>query len=121
MKALEHKFVPKSTFSKLAISVEEKADLSEIQNATKTKIHLPFLSNEDFHTLQNTNITCHINHQTKSADFQVNIISNNFDEIEDKNGAFQERFSEKNQTTYNPTDVRRPQVDGFIDQLIEGK
>ena len=34
---------------------------------------------------------------------------------------FQERFSQNNQPNYNPTEVRRPSVDGFIDQLIKGK
>ena len=34
---------------------------------------------------------------------------------------FQERISEANETNFNPTEVRRPSVDGFIDQLIEGK
>ena len=38
----------RAELAELAISLEEKVDLSEIQNATNTKIHLPSLSNEDF-------------------------------------------------------------------------
>ena len=47
----------RAELAELTISLEEKADLSEIQNATNTKIHLPSLSSEDFHTLQSPKIS----------------------------------------------------------------
>ena len=53
--------------------------------------------------------------------FQDNEISNDFDEIENKNRVFQENFSKNSQANYNSTKVRRPPVDGFIDQLIKEK
>ena len=80
----------------LAISLEEKIDLSEIQNAANTKRHLPSLSNEDFHTLQSPKISSPINHKTKNTHFQKNKISNDFDEIENKTTVFQERFCQSN-------------------------
>ena len=52
-------------FVELAISFEEKVDLSEIQNNANTKRHLPSLGNEDFHTLQSPKISSPINHKTK--------------------------------------------------------
>ena len=82
---------------------------------------MPSLSNEDFHTLQSPKISFPINHNTKNTHFQENKISNDFDEIKNKTTVFQERFCQNNQTNYNPTEFRRPPVDGFIDQLIEGK
>ena len=107
--------------AELAISVEEKVDLSEIQNGGNTKRHLSSLSNEDFHTLQSPRIGSPINHKTKNTPFQDNKIFNESDEIENKTTVLQERFSQNNQTNYNRTEVRTPPVDGFIDQLIEGK
>ena len=107
--------------AELAISLEEKVDLSGIQNATNTKIHLPSLSNEDFHISHGPKISSPKNHKTKNIHFQDNKISNDFDEIENKNTVFQEIFSQTNQTNFSPTEVRRPPVDSFIDQLIEGK
>ena len=80
----------------LAISLEEKVDLSEIQNAANAKRHLPSLSNEDFHTLQSPKISSPINHKTKNTHFQENKISNDFDEIENKTTVFQERFFQNN-------------------------
>ena len=80
----------------LAISLEEKVDLSEIQNAANTKRHLPSLSNEDFHTLQSPKISSPINDKTKNTHFQENKISNDFDEIENKTTVFQERFCQNN-------------------------
>ena len=111
----------RAELAEFAISLEKKVDLSEIQNVTNTKIHLPSLSNEDFHTLQSPKISSPINHKTKNIHFQDNNISNDFDEIENKNTVFQEKSSQTNQTNFNPTEVRRPSVDDFIDQLIEGK
>ena len=104
-----------------AISLEEKVDLSQIQNAANTKTHSPSLSNEDIHTLKSPKISSPINHKTKNTHSQDNEISNDSDEIKNKTTVFQERFSQNNQTNYNPTEVRRPPIDGFIDQLIEGK
>ena len=40
-----------------AISLEEKVDLSQIQNAANTKTHSPSLSNEDIHTLKSPKIS----------------------------------------------------------------
>ena len=51
----------------LAISLQEKVDLSEIENATNTKIHLSSLRNKDFHTLQSPKISSPINHKTKES------------------------------------------------------
>ena len=67
--------------------------LYEIQNAANNKINLKSLSNEDFHTLQNPNISSPINHKTNNKHFQDNKISNDFDEIENKNKVLLERFS----------------------------
>ena len=104
-----------------AISLEEKVDLSQIQNAANTKTHSPSLSNEDIHTLKSPKISSPINHKTKNTHSQDNEISNDSDEIKNKTTVFQERFSQNNQTNYNPTEVRRPPIDGFINQLIGGK
>ena len=82
---------------------------------------MPSLSNEDFHILQGPKISSPINHKTKKIHFHDNKISNDFDEIENKNTVFQEIFSQTNQTNFSPTEVRRPPVDSFIDQFIEGK
>ena len=82
---------------------------------------MPSLSNEDFHILQGPKISSPKNHKTKNIHFQDNKISHDFDEIENKNTVFQEIFSQTNQTNFSPTEVRRPPVDSFIDQLIEGK
>ena len=82
---------------------------------------MPSLSNEEFHTLQSPKISSPINHKTKNTHFQDNKISNDFDEIENETTVFLERFSQNNQTNYNPTEVKRPPVDGFINQLIKGK
>ena len=71
--------------------------------------------------MQNPKISSPINHKTNNKHFQGNKISNDFDEIENKNKVLLERFSRINQTNYNPTKVRRPPVYGFIDHLIEGK
>ena len=101
--------------AELATSLEEKVNLSEIQNATNTKIHLPSLSYEDLHTLLSPKISSPINHKTKNIHFQDNKISNDFDEIENKSTVFLEIFSQNNQTNYNLTEIRPP-VDGFIDQ-----
>ena len=107
--------------AELAISLEEMVDLYEIQNTANNKINLKSLSNEDFHTLRNPKISSPINHKTNNKDFQDNKISNDFDEIENKDKVLLERFSQINQTNYNPTKVRRPPVYSFIDHLIEGK
>ena len=105
----------------LAVNLEEKVDLSEIRNAANTKRHLPSLSNEHLHILQSPKISSPLNHKTKNIHFQDNKICNGFDEIENKTTVFHERFSQNNQTNYKPTEVRRLPVDGFINQLIEGK
>ena len=47
-----------------------------------------------------------MDNKTKNIDFQDNKIANDFDEIEIKNIVFQERFSQNNQTNYNPYEVR---------------
>ena len=107
--------------AELAISLEEMVDLYEIQNTANNKINLKSLSNEYFHTLRNPKISSPINHKTNNKDFQDNKISNDFDEIENKDKVLLERFSQINQTNYNPTKVRRPPVYSFIDHLIEGK
>ena len=73
-------------------------DLSEIQNAANTKTHSSYLSNEDFHILKNPKISSPINRKTKNTHFQVNKISNDFDEIENKTTVFQERFPQNNKT-----------------------
>ena len=106
--------------AELAISSEEKVYLSEIQNTTNTKICLPCLSNKNFHTLQSPKIGFPINTE-KNVDFQDNKISNNFNEIENKNADFQEKFAQNNQTNYNFTEVRIPAVESFINQIIKGK
>ena len=77
----------------LGITLEETVDLSEIENATKTKIHFSFLCNEYFHALQSPKISSLANHKIKKVDFQANKISKNFDETENKNTVFPERFS----------------------------
>ena len=74
----------RAILAELAISLEEKVHLFEIQNAANTKIRLPSLSNEDFYTLKSPNTTFPINHKTKTTHFQDNKISNDFDEIENK-------------------------------------
>ena len=107
--------------AELAITIEEMVDLSQIQNAANTKTHPSSLSNEDIHTLKSLKISSPINHKTKNAHSHDNKISNDSDEIKNKTTVFQERFSQNNQTNYNPTEVRRPPIDGFIDQLIEEK
>ena len=51
--------------AELGITLEETVDLSEIENATKTKIHFSFLCNEHFHTLQSPKISSLANHKIK--------------------------------------------------------
>ena len=43
------------------------------------------LVNKDFDTFQRPELSSPINHKTKNIDFQDNRISNDFDEIENKN------------------------------------
>ena len=76
--------------AELGITLEETVDLSEIENDTKTKIHFSFLCNEHF---QSPKISSLANHKIKKVDFQANKISKNFDETENKNTVFPERFS----------------------------
>ena len=78
----------RAELAELAISLEEKVHLFEIQNAANTKIRLPSLKNEDFYTLKSPNTTFPINHKTKTTHFQDNKISNDFDEIENKKTQF---------------------------------
>ena len=59
----------RAEFAELAISLEEKVDLSKIQNATNTKKHLPSLYNKDFHNLHSPKISSPINHKTKNTHF----------------------------------------------------
>ena len=99
---------------------QKKVDLPEIQNAANNKRHLPSLSNKDFHNLQNPKISSPINHKTKIHTFKIIKSPMILMKLKIK-PVFQEIFSQNNQTNYNPTEVMRPWVDSFIDQLIEGK
>ena len=53
----------RANLARLAVSLEENVDLSEIQNAAETKMHLSFLSNENFHIMQSPKISSPLNHK----------------------------------------------------------
>ena len=55
----------------------------------------------------------------RNKNLQTNKISNTFNEIENKNIAFQEKFSQNNLKTYNSIEGRKLPIYNLFDKLIE--
>ena len=107
----------RAKLAELAISLEEKVHLFEIQNAANTKIRLPSLSNEDFYTLKSPNTTFPINHKRFSQNNQINLIQQKLGDHQLTVIAGKETVSVTPSTSFTVQDILKQEYFPPIDLL----